>query len=45
MIRSLAEVISSVQDIARNDVEAVAVLTVLLGTGRVSLLRKRRRRS
>ena len=35
MITSLAQVISNVQDAANNDVEAVAVLTVLLGAGRI----------
>jgi len=43
MITSLAEVFSSVQDSSRNDREAVAVLTVLLGAGRITTVRKRRR--
>jgi hypothetical protein len=40
---SLSNVIRTVQDSARSDAEAVAVLTVMLGSGRVAFARDVRR--
>lgn len=42
MITSISKLFSTVQDVAHNDAEAVAVLTVLFGSGRVSTLSRRR---
>jgi hypothetical protein len=41
MITSFAKIVSTVQDHSRTDAEATAVLAVLLGSGRVSFLRRR----
>ena len=43
MITSFAKIISTVQDSSRSDAEAVAVLAVLVGSGKVSFIRRKRR--
>lgn len=39
MIAPLARVVQTVQDCSRSDAEAVAVLSILLGSGRVAFAR------